>query len=59
MNVMEGCFDRPCDVIIVATFALTVVHAVFVGVADGEIETHVFAPLTCKEERCGRTWGWI
>jgi hypothetical protein len=56
---MEGYFDRPCDVIVVTAFVSRVVCAVFVGVADGEIETHVFAPLTGKEERFGRTWGWI
>jgi hypothetical protein len=43
----------------VAAFALSVVCAVFVGVASGENETHVFAPLTGKEERFRRTWGWI
>jgi hypothetical protein len=49
----------PCDVIVAVAFALLVVCAVFVGVAGGEIETHVFAPLTGKEERFGRMWGWI
>jgi hypothetical protein len=49
----------PCDVIVVAVFVLSVVCAVFVGVASKEIETHMLIPLTGKEERFGRTWGWI
>ena len=49
----------PLDVIVVVVFALLVVCAVFVGVAGGEIETHVLIPLTGKEERFGRTWGRI
>jgi hypothetical protein len=48
----------PCVVVVVAVFASSVVCAVFVGVASGEIKTHVFAPLTGKEERFRRTWGW-
>jgi hypothetical protein len=59
-NVMEGRSDTPIVVIVVVVFALLVVGAVFVvGVANGEIETHMFAPLTGKEERSGRMWGWI
>ncbi len=58
-NVMEGCPDTPCVVIVVVVFASLVDCAVFVGVAGGEIETHVFASLTGKEERFGWTWGWI
>jgi hypothetical protein len=49
----------PRDVIVVAVFASLVVRAVFVGVASGEIETHVLILLAGKEERFGRTWGWI
>jgi hypothetical protein len=49
----------PCDVIVVVVFALLVAHAFFVGVAIGEIETHMLIPLTDKEERFGRPWGWI
>ncbi len=49
----------PCDVIVVAVFALLVVCAVFVGVPGGEIETHVLILLADKEERFGRMWGWI
>jgi hypothetical protein len=49
----------PCDVIVVAVFASLVVLAVFVGVAGGEIETHMLIPLTGREERFGRTCGWI
>jgi hypothetical protein len=45
----------PCDVIVVAVFALLVVCAVFVSVAGGEIEMHMLIPLTGKEERFGRT----
>ena len=56
---MESCSDSPCVVVIVVVFALSVVCAVFVGVAGGEIEMHVFAPLTAKEERFRRTWGLI
>jgi hypothetical protein len=56
---MEGCFDTPCVAIVVAVFVLLVVCAVFVSLAGGEIETHMFAPLTGKDERFGRTWGWI
>jgi hypothetical protein len=56
---MEGYSDMPCVVIVVVVFALPVVRAVFVGVASGEIETQVFAPLTGKEERFRRTRGWI
>jgi hypothetical protein len=36
---MEGCPDMPCIVVAVAVFASSIVHAVFVGVAGGEIET--------------------
>ena len=46
-------------VVIVTVFALLVVHAVFVDVASGEIEMHLFGSLTGQEERFGRTWGWI
>jgi hypothetical protein len=49
----------PRDVIIVAVFASSVVCAAFVGVANGEIETHMLILLTGKEERFGRMWGWI
>ncbi len=49
----------PHDVIVVAVFALLVVCAVFVGVAGGEIKTHVLISLAGKEERFERTWGWI
>jgi hypothetical protein len=56
---MTGCSDTPCDVIIAAAFVLLVVCNVFVGVAGGEIETHMFALLTGKEERFERTWRWI
>ncbi len=49
----------PRDVIVVAVFALLVACAVFVGVAGGEIETHVPISLAGKEKRFGRTWGWI
>jgi hypothetical protein len=56
---MKGCSNTPCVVVIVAVFAWLVVYAVFVGVAGGEIETHIFALLTGKEERFGRMWGWI
>jgi hypothetical protein len=56
---MEGCSDMPCVVIVVTVIASLVVCAVFVGVAGGEIEKHVFAPLTGKEERFRRTWGWL
>jgi hypothetical protein len=59
VNVIEDCSGMPCHVIVVAAFALLVVCAIFVSVAGGEIETHVFAPLTGKEERFRRTWGWI
>jgi hypothetical protein len=59
MNIMEVCSDTPCVVGVVAVFASSVVCAVFVSVASGEIEKHVFAPLTDKEERFSRTWGWI
>ncbi len=59
MNIMEGCSDTPCVVVVVLVFALLVVCAVFVGVAGGEIETHVFALLTGKEERFRRMWGWL
>jgi hypothetical protein len=45
----------PHDVIVIEVFALSVVCAVFVGVAGGEIEMHMFAPLTGKEERFRRT----
>ncbi len=58
-NIMEGCSDMPCVVVNVMVFVSSVVHAVFVSMAGGEIETHVFAPSTGKEERFGRTWGWI
>ncbi len=58
-HVIKGCSDMFCGVIVVATFALSVVCAVFVGVANGEIETHVFAPLTGQEERFGRMLGWF
>jgi hypothetical protein len=58
-NVMEGCSDTPCVVVVVAVFALLVDCAIFVGVACGEIEMHVFAPMTDKEERFRRTRGWI
>jgi hypothetical protein len=46
-------------VAVVAVFALSVVCTIFVGVAGGEIETHVFGPLTGKEERFRRTRGWF
>ena len=49
----------PCDVIVVAVFALLVVCAVFVSVADGVIEMHMLIPLTGKVERFGRSWGWF
>ncbi len=58
-NVIGGCSDTPCDVNVVVAFALLVVLAVFVSVASEEIETHVFVPLTGKEDRFGRMWGWI
>jgi hypothetical protein len=38
----------PRVVVVVAVFALLVVCTVFVCVASGEIETHMFAPLTGK-----------
>ncbi len=57
MNIMEGWSDMPCVVVIVAVFALSVVCAVFVGVAGGKIEMHVFALLAGKEERFRRMWG--
>jgi hypothetical protein len=56
---MEGCSDTPCVVLVAVVFASPVVHAVFVGVASGEIEMHVFAPLIGKDERFRRTQGWI
>jgi hypothetical protein len=56
---VEGCSDTPPDVIVVVAFALSVVHAVFVDVASGEIKMHLFGSLTGQEERFGRTWGWI
>jgi hypothetical protein len=56
---MEGWCDAPCAVIVVVVFALLVVCALFVGVAGGEIETHMFAPLPGKEERFRRTRGWF
>ncbi len=58
-HVIKGCSDTPHDFIVVAAFILLIVCAVFVGVAGGEIEPHVFAPLTGQEERFGRMWGWI
>jgi hypothetical protein len=58
-HVVKGCSDTLCSVIVVAIVALSVVCAVYVGVANGEIETHVFAPLTGQEERFGRMWGWF
>jgi hypothetical protein len=58
-NVMGGQSDASCVVVVVMVFALSVVHAVFVGVAGGEIETHMFAPLTGQEERFRRTRGWF
>jgi hypothetical protein len=41
----------PCDVLVVAVFALLVVCAVFVGVAGGETETHMLILLSE-----GETW---
>jgi hypothetical protein len=58
-HLMEGCSDTPCVVLVVAVFAFLAVCAVFFSVAGGEFETHVFAPLTGKEERFRRTRGWI
>jgi hypothetical protein len=58
-NIMEGCSDTPCVVVVVAVFASSVVCAVFVGVAGGEMEMHMFAPLKVKEKRFRRMWGWI
>jgi hypothetical protein len=49
----------PRDVIVFAVIALSVVRAVFVGVASGEIEMHMLIFLTGKEERFGRMLGWI
>ncbi len=49
----------PCDVIVVAVLVFVVACAVFVGVAGGEIETHMLILMTGKEQRFGRTWGWI
>jgi hypothetical protein len=46
-------------VLAVMVFALLVVHAIFDGVAGGEIEKHVFDPLTGKEERFRRMRGWF
>jgi hypothetical protein len=40
-------------------FVPLVVCAVFFGVAGGEIETHMFAPLTGREERFRRMRGWF
>ncbi len=57
-NIMEGCSDMPCVVIVDAVFALLVVCAVSVGVAGG-VETHVFGPLIGKEERFRRARGWL
>jgi hypothetical protein len=56
---MEGRSDATQYVVIVTVFALLVVCAVFVCVAGGEIEMHVFDPLTGKEERFRRTRGWF
>jgi hypothetical protein len=56
---MEGWSVAPHVVIVVTMFALLVVCAVFVSVASGEIETHMFAPLTGKEERFRRMRGWF
>jgi hypothetical protein len=51
---MESCSDTPCVVGVAAVFASPVVCAVFVSVAGWEIELHMFAPLTGKEERLFR-----
>jgi hypothetical protein len=56
---MEGWSDAHHFVIVVAVFALSVVCAIFVDVAGGEIEMHVFNPLTGEEERFRRTKGWF
>ena len=58
-NVIEGWFVAPCFVIVAMVCVLMVVHAIFVSVASGEIELHVFALLTGKEERFRRTRGWL
>ncbi len=44
---------------LVMSSLLQCLHCFFVGVVGGEIETHMLIPLTGKEERFGRTWGWI
>ncbi len=49
----------PCIAVVVAVFVSFVVCAVFVGVASGDIETHVFSPLTGKDKRFRMTRGWI
>jgi hypothetical protein len=56
---MEGWSVAPYFVIVATVFELPVVCAVFVGVASGEIEPHVFVPLTGKEERFKRMRGWF
>jgi hypothetical protein len=58
-NVMEGWSVAPRFVVVAVVFASLVVCAVFVGVAGREIEPHMFAPLTGKEERFRRTRGWF
>jgi hypothetical protein len=56
---VEGWSDAPHVVDVVAVVALLVVCAIFVCVASEEIETHVFALLTGKEEIFRRTREWI
>jgi hypothetical protein len=58
-NVMGGWSEASCVVVIVAVFASLVVCAVFVSVAGGEFETHVFAPLAGQEERFRRMMVWF
>jgi hypothetical protein len=57
MDVMKSRSNAPCVAIVVVVFVLLVVHAVFVGLAGGEMETHVSTPLTGKEEIFKRTKG--
>jgi hypothetical protein len=56
---MEGWSDAHRFFVLVTVFASLVVCAIFVGVAGGEIEMHVFDPLKSEEERFRRMRGWF
>jgi hypothetical protein len=56
---MEGRSDASCVVVIVTVFASLVVCAIFISVAGGDFEMHMFALLTGKEERFRWTRGWF